>query len=312
MVCAILNAQTQEGYVKTLGRPNQKGMPLSGVSVRVAGEHNPVLSKNDGTFVMLNVGTKTGKAYFLQEVQKKGYELNEPDIIGRPIAYSDKVKLTIVMVSSSQLQADKQRIENNAYFVAEKNYKTRLAALEKEKNDNAISADDYHRCIKELQDGFEKYQLLIDGLAEHYAHVDYDLLNEREQLVTTCIENGELEQADSLINTLFNPSIVLKKNKEALARLDNQIIEANQVIDKANEDMASVLRQQEKDAEYLYQLYTIALSRFDKDKARFYIVTRAELDTTNLNWQTEAGTFLSNYFDKSQALAYHKRAYTCS
>ena len=312
LICATLNAQTQEGYVKTLGRPNQKGMALSGVSVRVKGEHNPVLSKADGTFAMLNVGAKDGEAYSLQEVTKKGYELNEPDIIGRQLAFSEKVRLTIVMVSSAQLQADMQRIENNAYKVAEKNYKMRLAALEKEKEYNAVTADEYHRCLEDLQDGFERYQLLIDGLAEHYAHVDYDLLDEKGHEINTCIENGELEKADSLIKLLFDPITALKRNKDALSRLNEQITEANQVIDKANEDMSAVLRQQEKDAEYLYQLYTIALSRFDKEKAKFYIVTRAELDTTNVNWQTEAGTFISNYFDKGQALVYHMRAYTCS
>ena len=72
-----MNAQTQEGYVKTLGRPNQNGMPLSGVSVRVKGKHNPVLSKEDGTFAMLNIASKNGEAFSLQEVVKKGYELNE-------------------------------------------------------------------------------------------------------------------------------------------------------------------------------------------------------------------------------------------
>lgn len=39
-----LQAQTQQGYVKTLGRPNQKGVALSGVSIRFRGEHNAVLS----------------------------------------------------------------------------------------------------------------------------------------------------------------------------------------------------------------------------------------------------------------------------
>ena len=86
LICATLNAQTQEGYVKTLGRPNQKGMALSGVSVRVKGEHNPVLSNEVGTFIILNASKKMGDAYSLQEVTKKGYELNEPDIIGRQLA----------------------------------------------------------------------------------------------------------------------------------------------------------------------------------------------------------------------------------
>lgn len=312
MICVTLSAQIQEGYVKTLGRPNQKGHALSGVSIRVQGDHNPVLSREDGTFKMFNAGVKRGHAYSLQEVSKKEYELNAPDIIGRLLAFSEKVKLTIVMVSSAQLQADKQRIEDNAFRTAEKNYKAKLAALEREKENNAIEADDYRKRLEELQDGFENYQLLIDGLAEHYAHVDYDLLDERGQEINTCIENGELEKADSLIKTLFDPITALKRNKEALSRLDQQIDEANHILDKAKDDWSAVMRQQEKDAEYLYQLYTIALSRFDKEKAKFYIVTRAELDTTNVNWQSEAGIFLNNFFDKKQASVYAKRAYRCA
>ena len=78
-----LFAQIQQGYVKTLGRPNQKGMPLSGVSVSVKGEHNPVLSNDNGIFSMLLTGKQIGDAYTLQEVQKKGYELNEAGVIGR-------------------------------------------------------------------------------------------------------------------------------------------------------------------------------------------------------------------------------------
>ena len=307
-VCVTAYSQTQEGYVKTIGRPEKKGVALSGVSIKVKGEHNPVLSKNDGTFSMLLKNKKNGDLYSLQEVRKNGYELNEANVIGRQYAFSDRVPLPIVMVSSSQLQADKQRIENNAFKIAEKNYKAKLALLEEQKEKDSITIEKYREELLDLQDKFERYQSLIDGLAEHYAHVDYDELNDKEREINICIENGELERADSLIKTLFDPIDVLKRNKEALAQLNQQISEANNIIDRANEDMAAVLKQQERDAEHLYQLYTIAMSRFDNDKARFYIETRAELDTTNVDWQIDAGNF-NNYiasFDK--ALFYFNRS----
>ena len=207
-----VSAQTQQGYVKTLGRSDKKGVALSGVSVRVKGEHNPVLSKNNGTFALLMKGKKNGDAYSLQQVQKQGYELNEMDIIGRQYAFSDNVPLTIVMVSSTQLQADKQRIENNAYKVAERNYKAQLAMLERQLNESKITNEKYREEIRDLQDKFEKYQSLIDGLAEHYAHVDYDNLDEKDREINISIENGELERADSLIHILFEPVDVLRRN----------------------------------------------------------------------------------------------------
>ena len=62
-------AQTQQGYVKTLGRPEKKGEALGGVTIRVKGEHNPVVSDHDGTFSLLLADKKNGDAYSLQQVK---------------------------------------------------------------------------------------------------------------------------------------------------------------------------------------------------------------------------------------------------
>lgn len=303
-----LLAQTQKGYVKTLGRPEKKGEALAGVSIRVKGEHNPVLSDNDGTFSLLLPGLKNGDAYTLQQVQKSGYELNETNLIGQPNAFSDKVPLTIVMVSSLQLQADKQRIENNAFKVAEKNYTAKLQQLENQINSNSISIEQYQEEQKKLLSKFENYQSLIDGLAEHFAHTDYDGLDEKDKEINLCIENGDLERADSLINLLFDPLDVLKRNKDALAKIDRQIAQAKGMLKKANEDMAAIQKQQQKDAEYLYQLYTIALAKLDDEKAQYYIETRAELDTTNGRWQIDAATFFSSHLLYQKSIVYFSRA----
>ena len=303
-----MSAQMQQGYVKSLGRPDKKGEPLKGVTVLVKGEHNTVLSKADGTFSILMAGKKNGDAYSLQQVQKSGYELNEKGVIGRKYAFSDKVPLTLVMVSTSQLQADKQRIENKAYEVAQRNYQKKMAELERQRDKNTITAETYRSEAADLREKFERYQLLIDGLAEHYAHTDYDLLTDTEREINLCIEAGDLDRADSLIHTLFDPTDVLQRNHDALAKLDQQIDQANDIIRQANTDMAAVLKQQEKDAEYLYQLYTIALAKYDNEKARYYIETRAELDTKNVVWQLQAGRFTHGILsDNSKALFYYNR-----
>ena len=58
-----IHAQTQQGYVKTIGRPNQKGIALSGVTVRVRGSHNAVLSNAQGGFEMMMPGKNTTLRY---------------------------------------------------------------------------------------------------------------------------------------------------------------------------------------------------------------------------------------------------------
>ena len=278
-----LQAQIQPGYVKTLGRPNKKGVALSGVSVRVKGGHNATLSRNDGTFSM----QVKGQSYALQLVQKSGYELNEKGVIGRSYAYSAYVPLTIVMVSTRELQADKQRIEENAYQTAEKNYKQKIALLEKQRTDNSISIEQYRQRIQDLQDKFDKYQSLIDNLAEHYARTDYDFLDEKEREINICIENGNLEKAETLLQQLGI--------QERIASIERRLAAGQSLMDQATQDLAAVLKQQDKDAERLYQLYTIALANFDRDKAKFYIETRAALDTTNVQWQIDAGEFFCEH-----------------
>ena len=275
LACSLsLSAQTQQGYVKTLGRPNQQGRALSDVSIRVKGGHNAVLSGQDGTFAMPMPGKKLGDAYSLQQVHKSGYDLKDKDAVGRQYAYSNKVPLTLVMFSRSDYQQEKQRIENVIYNTVEKRYKAEFARLKQQENTHRITAEQARQQLHQLQDGLEKIQGLVDGLAEHYAQVDYDELNDKEREINLAIEAGEQ----------------LKK--------------------EAQQEMAEVLKRQEKDAEYLYQLYTIALAKFDNDKARFYIETRAALDTMNIEWQIDAAEYVMTYWsDFNKYQYYYQRAF---
>jgi tetratricopeptide (TPR) repeat protein len=295
-----LSAQTQQGYVKTLGRPNQQGRALSGVSIRVKGGHNAVLSGQDGKFEMPMPGKKVGDAFSLQQVQKSGYDLKDKGVVGRQYAYSDKVPLTLVMLSRSDYQQDKQQIENHIYAAVEKRYKSDLSRLEQQLSSHQIATEQYRQQLQQLQDGFGKIQDLVDGLADHYALVDYDELDEREREITLAIERGDLEQADQLLQQM---------NIQQRAQDIAQRLQSGQALkEEAQRDMAEVLKRQEKDAEYLYQLYTIALGRFEYDKARFYLETRAELDTLQADWQFNVAYYLAKQNQDDDAIKYYNRA----
>ena len=64
-----LPAQTQQGHVRSLGRPDKKSKALKGVTIRVKGEHNPVLSDSTGSFALLLPGLKNGDAYTPTQAQ---------------------------------------------------------------------------------------------------------------------------------------------------------------------------------------------------------------------------------------------------
>jgi len=91
-------------------------------------------------------------------------------------------------------------------------------------------------------------------MAERYARTDYDHLDSLDRVINICIENGELDKADSLIHTVFDPTTVLERNRSAKAEVRAKMELAQQIINRANEDMEALRR--DKD----YALRVAALS----------------------------------------------------
>jgi len=258
VVCLLLPfmtfAQSQQGYVKTIGRPGKPGVPLENVTIQMAGMVNPVLSSSNGEFHLSAYNKKDGDAIKLLKVRKNGYELKDKELIGRSLVFSSHVPIYITMVDTRQLEADKKRIEENARRVAEMNYQKKLEQLEKENEKNKLSAEKFRQEKDALEEKYEKYLSLIGDMADRYARTDYDNLDSIDVEINICIENGELEKADSLIHTVFDPETVLERNRAAKKEIEERIKFAQAVIDKANADKEAIL----KDMEYARQIAVIA------------------------------------------------------
>lgn len=269
-VSLFVSAQTQQGFVKTIGRPGKPGVMLDNVVVQAKGMFNPVISDENGMFDISVPGKNDGDPIVFLRIQKKGYELKDKELIGREFVCSSHVPLYITMVNTKQLAADKKRIEDNAYRVADENYQKKLAELEKQKNDEEISLEKYRQELQGLQEKYEKYLSLIGNMADRYAHTDYDLLDSIDYQINLCIENGELDKADSLIHTVFDPETVLERNRAAKQEIMDRMTLAQSIIDKANADREAILL----DLEYAKRLSQLCenlaqeyLLMEDKEKA---------------------------------------------
>ena len=64
---------------------------------------------------------------------------------------------------------------------------------------------------------------------------------------------------------------------------------SDELIAKVQQEDEAARKDQDRSAHYLFQLYTIELGRFNNQKAQDYIEKRADLDTTNVQWQIDAG-----------------------
>ena len=77
-----------------------------------------------------------------------------------------------------------------------------------------------------------------------------------------------------------------------------------------DQQRALTAQQKKELAEDYYRLYAAFLSRFKNDSACFYICKRAALDTTNVDYQLQAGQFVRDIIaDKQTAKTYFERAY---
>ena len=264
-------AQVQVGYVKTIGRPNKPGRPLAGVTLRFRGVVNAVTSAKDGTFSVLLVDKKDGDACHLMSVVKRGYELAVRGCLSRGYVVSSSVPIQIVLVSTIELEKERQRIERNAYRVAEKNYNKKKTDVEKQLADMEITKEASILRLEQLEKSYQNYMSLVSDMADRYARTDYDQLDSIDVEINKCIEEGELEKADSLIHTVFDPETVLERNRQAKREINERKALALQALKRLLEEKEAI----RKDAEYAEKIVnaSILLARAyvangEKDKAR--------------------------------------------
>ena len=305
----VLMSQTQHGVVRTALRPNKKIVYLPGVTIRQRGGHTAVLSGAGGKFEMTMSKAKAGDAFYLSSVRKSGYELVDNRTIGRAFTYSSKVPIEIVMINTREKEEDVRRISDNSYRRAEKTYKQRISKLEKQLSEKTISEASYRKQLQDLQTWFEKYESLINSMAERYASTDYATIDSLNAAINIAIENGELERADSLISTAGSLEKMVKENKEAERKANERLNIGRDIMENATADLTSIRNDKNRLADLLYSKYSICLTRAERDSAAYYIQMRAELDTTNVDWQLEAGRFIDYYLtDYEEAMTLYKRA----
>lgn len=286
MFIVVTNAGniTQKGYVRTIGRPdNRNGEPLSGVTLKVQGQHTLVKSDSKGNFSLIFPNAKDGEAYKLNSVRLSGYELNEKEVIGRDFIISSGVTQEIVMISLRV----KQEIENNIRSQVESRYMKQLRKLEAEKS---ALGEQYYAEMRRLETVYEKRDALIADMVERYSHTDYAKLDETSARINTFIESGELERADSVIKTMN-----VAKLEHQHSTLEKDIVEKRTSLQKEENALNNIKNELATAYNGKFEIFQ---AQFQNDSAAFYIKKLAALDSTNIDYQIQAANFISTYLAK--------------
>ena len=283
--------QTQQGVVKTRGRMvNGKlvpGVGLPGTTVQL-NDRSVVSNGTKGAFSF----PARGKSYLVKSVTKKGYQLVDQEAC-RNYKYSADT-LYLAMETPEQQQADLLAAERKIRRNLQRQLQQKEDEIEAMAASNAVK-DSLLRILYQQQGDNEK---IIADMAKRYAALDYDQLDEFYRQVNDLIENGELIRADSLL-----------RSRGDLQQQVEQQLQAGLAI-KAEEEKVQNDRQMHTQvndelARRCYAYYESFQQQHMPDSAVHYLELRAALDTTNVEWQNETGSYISNYIgDYPKALTY--------
>ncbi len=282
LVALASSAQVQYGYVKTKGTKNSSGSRLNGVVVRVR-NGNTVTSSGNGEF-SFNV---PGKNFSFSSVRKAGYTVvDEASFLRRNFVYSNAWQV-IVMEKPEQHVKEVKIVKEQVNKTLEKNVKrleTEIAKLEKEGKRNEA---EIRQLKQKLSNEIKKNKNLLEEMAEYYVSIDYDQMDDISRHAKDLILNGELNEANKLLDKQVNEGV-----KESDVR------EKQDVAQKSKDSYA----------DWCYNKYSIFLLSNQEDSAAFYIEKRAKIDEKNLDWQLDAATFYHHYGREVNANAYYEKA----
>ena len=301
IVASVCSAQTQHGYVKTRGRLDAAGklIPgkrLSGVAIGIKGR-NTVQSGNDGTFSFKILED----TYYLTNVRKDGYQLCDHDFISKGYHVS-KDPLVVVMETPDNTVADRRAAENSIQRIVRKQIRAKEDEIEALREQQKITEEQYRQQFQKLRDERDKSERLVSEMAEWYSNIDYDQLDAFNLRIKELILKGELMKADSVINLkgdIHSRAATWKLHKEANAKLEETLSKSKECAQKELEELA-------QDCYNKHDIFKISLRH---DSAAHYIELRAEFDSTNAQWQSDAGEFMCLYMaNYNRALYYYQLA----
>jgi tetratricopeptide (TPR) repeat protein len=297
------DAQTQQGYVKTRGRLSNngaviKGNRLPGTTILVKGR-SAVTSQNNGVFSF----PVTSQQYYLQNVIKQGYTLSDPDILSRQYSFT-KNPLVIVLDSTGLHDDDRLVAEKKIRQTLRRQLQEKEDEIEMLKEQNKLTEAQYREQMQKLYSDQKSNELLISEMAERYAKIDYDQIDEFNRQIAEFILNGELTKADSLLNTKGDIS---KRSKDLKSLIEHNAQEEAEIKERSKklEERKELVRNEMTDlAQDCYNKFEIFKMRHINDSAAYYISLRSSLDPTNLEWPADEAHFASDYLaDYAKALS---------
>ena len=183
LVATLAVAQTQRGFVKTKGRMVNgqlvPGQGLPGATVNIQGGSSVGVRNADGSFSFV----VPARTFMVQSVQKKGYELVDPEVTTRPYQQSGNA-LYLVMETPEQQMEDQLEAEEKISRTLREQLTRARREITRLKEENKITEEEYNQRISKLMDEQQNNKTLIEEMARQYAQMDYDQMDSLNQRIS--------------------------------------------------------------------------------------------------------------------------------
>lgn len=211
-------AQTQKGFVRTIGRlGDETGVKdvrrVDSVMIKLCNGKGTMTNRNG------NFEFEVGKGKFcLKDVFKKNYKLRVPQNLSTEY-YRSPNDFEIVVedtretykIKESEIQRRTRKLYAELSDLREKYYKSY--------EENKITQEEYDKLKKELNDREELEKKNIETLAEWYAATDFAAMDSLQLRIIRLISEGKTKEALGLIRSQGDISASIRKIKEDKARL---------------------------------------------------------------------------------------------
>ena len=294
MLCVMLSAQTQQGYVKTKGRMVDgqlvPGQGLKGATVCIKGKTAVLVNKDDGAFSF-----PVPEAQFrVDSVRKNGYQLVDMDALSKTYKPSANPIYLVMETPEQQLQ-DQLAAERKIRRTLTDQLHQREDEIEALKEQQKISDEEYRQALQKLYEETDQNEQLVKDMVERYSTIDYDQLSDFDQRISELILNGELVKADSMLRTKgdINERVEQYRKHKAINAKEKEELTRRQASLKLSE--TTVQMERDDLANDCYRKFEIFKMQHLNDSAAYYLELRAGLDTTNTKWEKDFGEYIMEY-----------------
>ena len=300
-------AQTQKGFVRTIGRlGDETGVKdvrrVDSVMIKLCNGKGTMTNRNG------NFEFEVGKGKFcLKEVFKKNYKLRVPQNLSTEY-YRSPNDFEIVVedtretykIKESEIQRRTRKLYAELSDLREKYYKSY--------EENKITQEEYDKLKKELNDREELEKKNIETLAEWYATTDFAAMDSLQLRISRLINEGKTKEALDLIRSQGDISASIRKIKEDKERLKLSKEETAKRMENERIVEDGIEKQKEKIALLCYSAYLAFLEEHQLDSALYCLNQRLELDSTNVKWLWNIAVFYYSYIgDYNKALQYYDK-----